>query len=158
MASTNHTEHLGLNQWILTDKPRMDDFNSDNLKIDQSLGTHVADGDIHVTAAERAKWNGAPRIASGTYVGDNSVSRTISVGFTPKFCIIFAQDEMPVDPVNDNSIGEVFCAMAANGTGSYGLRIATGGFTITHQQATPIDRRFLRLNLSGTTYGYFAIA
>lgn len=158
MASTNKTQHLQLNQWSLTDKPRMDDFNSDNLKLDQSLGAHVTDGDIHITAAERTQWNTAPRIAAGTYTGNNSLSRTISVGFTPKFCIVFAQDEMPVDPINDSSVGEVFCAMAAASTGSYGLRITNGGFAITHHQATPIDRRYLRLNLSGTTYGYFAIA
>ena len=38
MASTNKTEHLSLNQWVLTDKPRMDDFNSDNQKLDQAVG------------------------------------------------------------------------------------------------------------------------
>ena len=36
MASMNKTE-LGFNQWTLTDKPTMDDFNADNLLTDQLL-------------------------------------------------------------------------------------------------------------------------
>lgn len=157
MASTNKTEHLSLNQWVLTDKPRMDDFNSDNQKLDQAVGEHTADTTLHITSSERSKWNGAPKLAVGTYVGNNALTRTISVGFTPKFCAVFAQDEMPVDPVNEDGIGEVFAAFACTGTGSLGLAVASGGFTVTHHQSTPLDSRFLRLNFSGKTYGYVAM-
>lgn len=34
MPSTNKTENLGLNQWIPTDYPTMEDFNADNARID----------------------------------------------------------------------------------------------------------------------------
>ena len=83
-------------------EPRMDDFNSDNQKLDQAVGEHTADTTLHITSSERSKWNGAPKLAVGTYVGNNALTRTISVGFTPKFCAVFAQDEMPVDPVNED--------------------------------------------------------
>ncbi len=43
MASTNMTEHLKLNQWIGSDKPKMADFNADNRKVDQAVGSHTAD-------------------------------------------------------------------------------------------------------------------
>lgn len=43
MASTNKTETLGLNQWIGSDKPKMEDFNSDNRLIDTALAGHRAD-------------------------------------------------------------------------------------------------------------------
>lgn len=36
MSSTNKTS-LGFNQWILEDKPRMEDFNSDNALMDEKL-------------------------------------------------------------------------------------------------------------------------
>lgn len=38
MSSTNKTEKLQLNQWVLTDPFNMEDFNSDNAKIDAVLG------------------------------------------------------------------------------------------------------------------------
>ncbi|MEG1166411.1 MAG: hypothetical protein RSD68_08355, partial [Oscillospiraceae bacterium] len=38
MASTNKTANLGLNQWVLSDPLRMEDFNEDNRKVDAALG------------------------------------------------------------------------------------------------------------------------
>lgn len=38
MSSSGKTAHLGLNQWVLTDPFRMEDFNEDNLKIDGAFG------------------------------------------------------------------------------------------------------------------------
>ena len=61
MASTNKTETLGLNQWIGSDKPKMEDFNSDNRLIDTALAGHRADQTVHVSAQERAAWNAARR-------------------------------------------------------------------------------------------------
>ena len=37
MASTNKTPHLQLNQWTLSDPFLMEDFNSDNAKIDAAI-------------------------------------------------------------------------------------------------------------------------
>lgn len=37
MSSTNKTGSLGLNQWVLEDPPLMEDFNADNVKIDEAL-------------------------------------------------------------------------------------------------------------------------
>ena len=50
MASTNKTANLDLNQWSLSDKPEMADFNADNLKIDTELSAHMAESaldDVH---------------------------------------------------------------------------------------------------------------
>lgn len=43
MASTNKTESLTLNQWIGADKPKMEDFNFDNIKIDTAIAQVHAD-------------------------------------------------------------------------------------------------------------------
>ena len=50
MASTNKTANLDLNQWSLSDKPEMADFNADNLKIDTELSSHMAESaSKHIT-------------------------------------------------------------------------------------------------------------
>jgi len=41
MPSTNKTPHLGLNDWNLTDKPEMADFNEDNRIIDQAVSSRI---------------------------------------------------------------------------------------------------------------------
>jgi hypothetical protein len=43
MASTNKTEHLGLNQWVGTDPVLMEDFNRDNTILDGKVGTLYAE-------------------------------------------------------------------------------------------------------------------
>lgn len=43
MASTNKTANLNLNQWSLSDKPEMADFNADNTKIDTVVSAHLAE-------------------------------------------------------------------------------------------------------------------
>ena len=59
------TEHYQLNQWDASDYVRREDFNEDNRKIEEALGT-------------------IPRIVFGTYTGDGAETRTIALGFTPK--------------------------------------------------------------------------
>ena len=88
MPSTNKTAHLGLNQWIGSDKPRKDDFNADNAAIDQAIRTHVQDATAHVTSQERQAWNQVG-YKLYTYAGDNSESRTITLDFAPTFGLLF---------------------------------------------------------------------
>ena len=42
MSSVNKTNTIQLNQWQLNEYPKMDDFNSDNLKIDNKFKEHDA--------------------------------------------------------------------------------------------------------------------
>ena len=86
MASTNMTEHLKLNQWIGSDKPKMADFNADNRKVDQAVGSHTADQTMHLTEAERAAWNKAIPIVGG-YTGDGTPMRAVEMGVAPRFGI-----------------------------------------------------------------------
>ncbi len=85
MASMNKTE-LGFNQWTLTDKPTMDDFNADNLLTDQLLKEQYS---VTMKAAGEDKlnvtWNGGTTrigaedldVGSSFYVGkDYTVYKT----------------------------------------------------------------------------------
>ena len=56
MSSTNKTS-LGLNQWINTDTPKMEDFNADNLKIN-TLIKNIKDYEQGKSAYEVAVENG----------------------------------------------------------------------------------------------------
>ena len=48
MASSSFTKNLGLCSWSETDRPKRIDFVTDNLLIDEKLGEHLADSDIHI--------------------------------------------------------------------------------------------------------------
>lgn len=77
MSSTNKTEELGLNQWIGSDIPKMDDFNSDNAKIDKTVGEHIGDSSIHVTAQQKRVWSNP--IGCLSYIGDGSSNRSLKL-------------------------------------------------------------------------------
>lgn len=94
MPSTNKTPFLKLNSWLGTDKPKREDFNADNQKIDDAVKDHFEDTQVHLSAAERALWNSGAFVM-GTYTGTGTQSRTIETGFSPRFGIVFG-DDVPV--------------------------------------------------------------
>ena len=53
MSSTNKTEELGLNQWVGTDVPKMEDFNNDNALIDKAISDHIWSASAHVTMEQK---------------------------------------------------------------------------------------------------------
>ena len=56
MPSSSKTSVLGLNQFVGSDKPKMDDFNYDNNKLETLVGGHLEDETCHLTAAERERY------------------------------------------------------------------------------------------------------
>ena len=57
MASTYKTNYLGLNKFVGSDKPKMDDFNFDNETLDQKFQEHVQSS-LHITEEERQDGTG----------------------------------------------------------------------------------------------------
>lgn len=51
------TEHCGLNQWELTDRILMSDFNADNARIDTALGE--LDGSVEELESRKFRWRKA---------------------------------------------------------------------------------------------------
>ena len=78
MASTNHTTNYNLPQWVKTDAFKMEDFNDAFSKIDTQIKA----------AKDDAASAGNCSIATGSWTGNNTDSRTISLPWTPKFVII----------------------------------------------------------------------
>lgn len=69
------TTNYQLNQWAKSDRIRMDDFNSDNAKIDAALKVN-------------ADAIAAVGYVTGTYTGTGSYPRTVSLGFQPKAVVV----------------------------------------------------------------------
>ncbi len=87
MPSTNRTPNLGLNSWIDSDRPKRIDFVSDNTIIDNYVGGHIADTDVHLTAAEKARATEPFRIM--VLYGTGETSMSVNVGFNPAMVTVF---------------------------------------------------------------------
>ena len=84
MAS-NQTSNFQLSQWEANDEVLRADFNGDNLKIDTALTAMKAVTDVSFTP-DRLPF------AVGTYTGDGTTRRVISLGFTPRAVLVVMQN------------------------------------------------------------------
>ncbi len=53
MASSEKSERLGLSLWEASDRPERLDFRQDNEKLEELVGGHIANVNLHMTAGER---------------------------------------------------------------------------------------------------------
>lgn len=89
---TNHTPNYNLNQWERDDRILMDDFNTDNAKIDAAL---KAGADARAALAETAAAHAAEiakrgncQIETFSYTGTGDSSKTITFRAMPVFYTI----------------------------------------------------------------------
>jgi hypothetical protein len=172
MPSSNKTQHLNLNRWLGTDKPKKDDFNEDNQKIDNAWNTlneavstvqtaqstHGGNGTIHITATERSNWNGKDKMTIGTYTGNGAGSRKITLGFRPRYGQVFAIAASPVRIDPDNYNCDNYVAFFSSLGCSEGVSVDDTGFTVTHHAVSRPNGNSLRYNDGGYTYVYVAWA
>lgn len=178
MPSSNKTGHLGLNKWLGSDKPKKDDFNSDNTLVDaackaladqlgtvqtglstanQNLLNHATNAASHVTSAERAAWN-APRetMTTGTYTGNGAASRKITTNLNAKFGVLYAVGMAPVQADWNGDESKVYSGFFGTKGCSKGIAQDSTGFTVTHTGVKPMDGCSYKLNESGVVYVYIA--
>ncbi|MBQ9680457.1 MAG: hypothetical protein IJV48_07245 [Ruminococcus sp.] len=148
MATSQYTPNLHLNAWTDSDRPKRADFVSDNTIIDTQLGGHIADSAIHLNAEERAKLTEPFTFA--LYAGSGETTRTISLGFRPKFAIVFKRNVPPV--VYSGGVNIVNAGYACYGHGSStGLSVTGTGVTVS-EAAAATDGVRVSLNESGSQY------
>lgn len=155
MASNKKTANLALNQWTLSDKPKMVDFNQDNLRVDYYFQQHV-ESSQHLTP-DLAAWLTEPMV-TGSYAGDGAGSRTISLGFQPRLLVVFAHNYGPIEVDTINSQPQLRFGMGAGEAGTLGLQPTDQGFKVTQTLGNPpagITR--ICLNQNGVVYQYFAL-
>ncbi len=175
MAS-NHTEHFSLNQWLPDDQVKRTDFNEDNAKIDAALNdlsgglAEKADqAALDALAAEVAKkattaaletvskkLAAMPCLVTGTYTGDGTDSRLISLGFQPKALLVMREEGYSARPYTDDYYGGLalpgkpVCLQTSYGT-NYILTIESKGFRVYYNRD-----RYILSNQKDTNYYYLA--
>ncbi len=140
MPSTNKTTNLSLNQWVESDRPMRNDFNSDNAKLDSVVGGHVNNGNIHVTAEEKEFLKDSHKVYA--YAGSGESTRTITLTEKFRYISIFASEK----PLEDG--GKAYAATGYVGVGSsLGLSLSASGpgFTVSQNDKAC-------LNESGVQY------
>ena len=87
MSSSNKTSYLGLNQFVGSDKPKMEDFNADNRLLDEKMQQHVQ-SQLHLTEQQKERLENLGYLI-GSYTGDGTTKRTISVAqpIGLRFCV-----------------------------------------------------------------------
>ena len=159
MAS-NHTEHFSLNQWLPDDQVKRTDFNEDNAKIDAALNDlsgglaeKAGQAALDALAAEVAKkattaalealskkLASIPCLVTGTYTGDGTDSRLISLGFQPKALLVMREEGYSARPYTDDYYGGLalpgkpVCLQTSYGT-DYILTIESKGFRVYYNNS-----------------------
>lgn len=154
MPSTHKTEFLNLNQWLGADKPKREDFNRDNLNIENSVKNHVQNLKSHITEQERVQWNNAVATI-GTYTGNNTATRTITLGFTPRVVILFSADRSLGEYFSSGSTTYAYSAIYTMIGSSLGIQSAANGFLVYNANDMP-GGSTPKLNQNAKKYIYFA--
>lgn len=148
MASSNYTPNLHLSAWDASDRPKRADFVSDNTIIDTQLGGHIANGNIHLNADEKAKLD-EPYVVM-MYAGNGEAQRTITLDFHPKFVFIYKRGVPFVS--YSNSVNVVNAASASYGQGgSVGVSVTSTGVSVSESSASNGVRVSLNENLAQYT-------
>lgn len=153
MSSTYKTTYLGLNKFVGSDKPKMDDFNFDNEQLDSKFQEHV-ESNLHITEEER-KLLGKSNFVMGTYTGDGQSTQVIPLDFEAEFLFIFTKGEELIHASGNTS--NIYSAILTPLGCTDGVLFTEEGFMVSYISTTPPDGKKTMLNVSGKTYIYLAI-
>ena len=148
MSSSNKTNYLGLNQFVGSDKPKMEDFNADNRLLDEKIQ--------HLTEQQRERLEN-PGYLIGSYTGDGTTKRTISVAQPIGFGFVFMVGEGLHYAVTTLGENHIFSAVMAPQGCSKGVSITSGGFTVLQSGSSTPDGKKNMLNQSGKKYIYLIL-
>lgn len=154
MGSSYKTPHLNLSCFVGTDKPKMDDFNSDNKKIDSAMKIHEDNSNVHVTLEEKERWNSGA-FTVGTYCGDGKTKRDVNIGFCPRLCFVF-QSGMPLISFDAQTGANICCGVACEQGCTQFVTLTLNGFTIENMSTPSPFGAVPKLNANGQNYVYIA--
>lgn len=156
MPSSGKTKKLGLNQFVGLDKPKMEDFNRDNMRLEQVVGEHMEDLVAHLNAAQRDELINKG-VVVGVYEGNGAQERVVELACTPTVGVIFSIGS-PMAVANYSNPGQLFLY-----SGFFSKFGCSAGFSLTgklltvHQDSgTTIEPCVFSLNQVGEKYLYFA--
>lgn len=149
MAASEKTAVLGLSRWKGTDKPRRADFVADNDALEEKVGGHLNDADLHLNADRAARLDTPWEARS--YTGNGAAQRAVLFGFTPRFAAVFAVGKGLCAPEGDCI--KQYAAFAQPGQSTEG--IALNAIQVIVRQAASVPESggvMAALNETGVTY------
>lgn len=154
MSSSNKTPHFDLNFWSGSDIPSREDFNRDNVLIDDALNVHIQDTGIHVTAMQQTQWDHP--FCIGTYVGNGSASRTIQLagGFAPQWGILYAVNRFPSEKDFANQADYNYFAFFSQSGSTVGVSLGGNELMVAQSGVALAGNEYRSFNESGVTYVY----
>ncbi len=148
MATSNYTPNLHLSAWEASDRPKRADFVSDNTIIDTQLGGHITNGNIHMSAADKAKLD-EPFVCV-LYAGNGEAQRIIALDFQAKFVFVYKRGVPFV--TYSNGVNVVNAASGSYGHGSSGgISVLSTGVSVSETAASNGVRISLNENLTQYT-------
>lgn len=155
MPASQKTEHLGLNQWQGTDKPKRIDFVEDNAAVDRAIYNHTSNQEVHLSDTDREVFS-SPAVM-GTYVGDGQEEQQISLPFQPSAVFVMRMDSGPVEWYSGGYTLTNF-GFATQESGTSGVSL-TGKVMFVHQSLEePIEGdNLMNLNMDYGQYFYIAL-
>lgn len=148
MASSSYTSNLGLCNWAATDRPKRADFVSDNNILDTTVGGHIADTTMHLTAAEKEK--ALSPYTTMIYAGTGADNRALTTDFAPKLVMVFKKNAPMTEYAGGTTVINSAVSAYAHG-GSAGVSITSTGFVVRQQALAENGKRF-SLNEDGEQY------
>ncbi len=118
-------------------------------------GSHISDPDVHVSADEKDRWNNS--FDFGMFTGDGRATRTINIGFRPRFVIVFEEDAPPCVYDPSETYIASYCGFAMDKINSMGVSLAENGFTVYNGESHEYLGAAPYLNRFPYSYAFFAM-
>lgn len=130
MASSGKTEKLGLSLWEAGDRPQRLDFRQDNELLESLVGSHIADKNLHLTAAEKKFAHNGVYTAYYTGTGAETLKLAYDNAMTmPRLVIILPQAGAPVT-IADGKLSIYFALGCYKYGGTKGLTVEQKTFSL----------------------------
>lgn len=155
--SDRNTNALVLNGWfkIVADfcpAESADENYKSFLEKEFICGSHIRNTAIHVTEQDKENWNNP--LTTGYYLGNGSSSKSVGLGFKPKFVAVFSRDMPNTDVDFSSSNAKNYFAIAADEASSNGVQLTSTGFRVTNKSAGSVSAA---MNEVGMNYCYIAL-
>lgn len=116
---------------------------------------HIEDTVLHLNDGERDKWNN-PYVV-GAYMGNGASSRTITLGFSPKFVFAYASGAGAYAIDFEKQSARMYFGYATQGNNSSAVECTTNGFRVHNGTSYESGNVSPILNEIGYSYVYYAV-
>jgi len=122
---------------------------------DLLCGSHIANGDIHLTAPQKDRLDAPFR--AGTYMGTGAATMSINIGAKPYAVFVGCPNLPPVYANFSSATAQVYYGFATASGGSMGVELTGTGFTLRMGSNWNVGATSPALNAAGTTYMFLAL-